>query len=59
MWTEGTYVRLRTDDEWDQLFGIVDNIYNEVIKVFCIAIPYRMYYVTTDIADGVLEAVTA
>jgi len=51
----GTYVKLHTNDTWNDLHGIVDDLLGDVIAVFCIKMPMYRYYVRFDDAGRVLE----
>jgi len=53
----GTYVKLHTNDTWDDLHGIIDNYHGDVIAVFCITMPLYRYYVNKNDANRVLELV--
>jgi len=39
------YVRLHTNDEWHGLYGIINDITDECITVFCVKYPLYMYFV--------------
>ena len=57
MYVKGAHVKLRTDDSWDNLFGIVDEIHGDTIAVFCTLKPMFRYYVSVFDADNILEIV--
>jgi len=53
----GTYVKLHTNDTWNDLHGIVDDLLGDVIAVFCITMPLYRYYVNSNDAYRVLELI--
>jgi hypothetical protein len=53
----GQYVRLRTDDEWNGLYGIICGITEDIIAVFCVAMPMYLYYARRCDEDSILEPV--
>ena len=57
LWEIGQYVKLHTDDEWNDLYGIILDICEEekIIVVFCVTMPCYKYYVPMDAADNILE----
>jgi hypothetical protein len=53
---KGQYVRLHTNDDWNGLYGIIDYATDEIIAVFCVAMPFLNYYVRRDGSEAqVLE----
>jgi len=57
MYVKGTHVRLHTQDSWDRLVGIVDEIHGDTIVVFCTMLPIFRYFVNISDADKILEIV--
>ena len=57
MYVKGAHVRLHTGDSWDNLFGIVDEVYGDTIAVFCTLMPIFLYFVSVLDAESVLEIV--
>jgi hypothetical protein len=56
---EGLYVRLHTGDEWNGLYGIISEISDEIIAVFCVTMPLYRYFVWRDGNEAqILEYVT-
>ena len=53
----GTCVVLHTNDAWNNLTGIVDDLLGDVIVVFCITKPLYRYYVSCDDAGIILERI--
>jgi len=53
----GTQVILHTNDTWNDLHGIVDDLLGDTIAVFCITMPLYRYYVNTNDAICILEPV--
>jgi len=51
----GTRVKLHTHDDWDSLYGIVDELVGNTIAVSCITMPQYRYFVSLDDASRVLE----
>ena len=51
----GQYVRLHTNDEWHGLYGIVCEIRNDEIIIFCMNKPCYNYVVKLEYIDDVLE----
>ena len=54
----GTYVKLHTNDTWNDLHGIVDDLLDDTIAVFCITMPLYRYYVNSGDAVKALELVS-
>jgi len=54
----GTYVKLHTNDTWNDLHGIVDDLLGDFIAVFCITMPMYRYYVSYHDASNILELVS-
>jgi hypothetical protein len=48
MLEKGSCVRLRTNDEWNGLYGIIDEISDEIVAVFCVPMPCYRYFVRRD-----------
>ena len=57
MYEKGSHVRLHTSDSWNNLVGIVDEIQEDTIAVFCTLMPMFRYFVSIVEADSVLERV--
>jgi len=57
MYEKGTFIKLHTNDSWDNLVGIVDEILGDTIVVFCTLMPMARYFVNIYDADTVLERV--
>jgi hypothetical protein len=51
----GTHVKLHTDDTWNDLHGIIDDLMGDVIAVFCVTKPMYRYYVSFNDAGRILE----
>ena len=51
----GQCIRLRTNDEWNGLYGIVYEIVDDLIIIFCINKPGYKYFVRYKDANNVLE----
>lgn len=47
----GKLIQLKTNDNWDNLYGIIDNIIDGVIYVFCIQFPGCRYQIYKDNMD--------
>ena len=54
----GTYVKLHTNDTWNDLHGIVDDLLDDTIAVFCITMPLYRYFVSSRDAVRILELVS-
>ena len=57
MLEKGSHVKLHTSDSWNNLVGIVDEIHEDTITVFCTLMPMFRYFVSILEADSVLERV--
>ena len=57
MYSIGQYIRLTTSDDWNNMYGIISNIENSIIHVFCINMPCYQYFVDIDKADNILTVV--
>ena len=53
----GTHIKLHTDDTWNNLHGIVDDLVGDIIAVFCVAMPQHRYFVCNDDAGKILELI--
>ena len=53
----GTYIRLHTDDLWNGMFGIIDDLVGDTIVVHCTRMPLHRYYVNVYDAGSILELV--
>ncbi|MCL2152627.1 MAG: hypothetical protein FWH57_06680 [Oscillospiraceae bacterium] len=51
----GAHVKLHTDDTWDNLHGIIDDLMGDIIAVFCVTKPMYRYYVSFNDAGRILE----
>jgi len=45
---EGNVVKLQTDNEWNNLFGIVEKIENDIAYIFCSVHPGYYYEIHRD-----------
>jgi len=54
---KGSYVILHTNDAWNDLHGIVDDLLGDTISVFCVTKPTYRYYVSVNEAARKLELV--
>jgi len=59
IYEKGTYVILHTNDAWNDLHGIVDDLLGDTIAVFCVTNPAHRYYVSIHEAARKLEPVLA
>lgn len=41
----GQIVKLKTNDEWNGLYGIIDKIENDFAHIFCVNKPCWIYYI--------------
>ena len=57
MYEKGAHVRLRTSDSWNNLIGVVDEVHEDTISVFCTLMPMFRYFVSLIDADSILEKV--
>jgi len=53
----GTRVKLHTEDDWDELYGIIDDLIGDTIAVYCRAMPSYRYFVSLNEAGKRLEPV--
>ena len=53
----GTHVKLHTHDNWNNLYGVVDDLVGDTIAVYCINMPLHRYFVSIKDAGKVLEFV--
>ena len=53
----GTHIKLHTNDAWNNLHGIVDDLLGDIIAVFCVTMPQYRYYVSCNDAGNILELV--
>ena len=53
----GTCVKLHTNDDWNDLYGIIDDFVRDTIAVYCISMPSSRYYVDISEAGNILELV--
>ena len=54
---KGAYVRLHTNDDWNDLHGIVDDLLGDFFAVFCVTKPLFRYYISTSEVAGKLELI--
>ena len=59
VYEKGTYVILHTNDAWNDLHGIVDDLLGDTIAVFCITNPMHRYFVSVNEAARKLEPVSS
>jgi len=57
VYEKGSYVILHTNDAWDEMHGIVDDLLGDFIVVFCVTNPASRYYVNVNEAARKLEPV--
>ena len=55
MYKVGQFVRLHTSDNWNELYGIIDEICGDIIAVYCITMPSWRYHVQMENAGNVIE----
>jgi len=53
----GKSVRLITDDSWDGLTGVIDDLIGDFLAVFCVTKPSYRYFVAIEDADRILELI--
>jgi len=53
----GACVKLHTNDDWNNLYGIIDDCIRDTIAVCCISMPTSRYYVDINEAGDILELV--
>ena len=53
----GTYIKLHTDDIWNGLVGIIDDLVGDTIVVYCTLMPLHRYYVNIYDAGSILEVI--
>ena len=57
MYAKGSQVRLHTSDSWNNLVGIIDEVHEDSIAIYCTLMPMFRYFVSKFEADSVLERV--
>ena len=53
----GTHIKLHTNDSWNNLHGIIDDLIGDNIAVFCVAMPQYRYFVRPHDAGRILELI--
>lgn len=49
----GNLVQIHSNDEWNNLTGIVEKIQDGIVSIFCVMFPYWIYYANiSDIQFG-------
>jgi len=51
----GTHIKLHTNDAWNNMHGIVDDMLGDIIAVFCVTMPLYRYFVSASDAGRILE----
>lgn len=51
------YVKLHTNNEWNDLFGIVDKVTNNIAFIFCIKFPYYTYRIIKGYNENEIEII--
>ena len=56
-YSKGTYIKLHTNDAWNNLHGIIDDLIGDTIAVFCVSMPQHRYFVYHNDAGRILELI--